>query len=183
MLPGCYGTWFFQILKRPTIALLSSIAILIAIYLTAVHQPWNLWSDLHSAVVVFSFFIGVSIFYLKDYISFGTLSFLLILLGFITYQSDGHLRGLTPVLVTAGIILLISFTELLPKGDAQNDPSYGIYIYAFPIQQTVIYFLPDSSAFFNFLISISIVYVISFASWAYIEKPMIALGKKITTPT
>lgn len=52
-----------------------------------------------------------------------------------------------------------------------GDFSYGIYIFAFPVQQTVVYlFDGQMSAWSNFLISGVITYILAVLSWVFIEK-------------
>lgn len=60
-----------------------------------------------------------------------------------------------------------------------GDLSYGIYIYAFPIQQIVSKYLLEShnnhSPWLNVIISMIVVYPISYLSWRFIEKPALKL--------
>lgn len=58
-----------------------------------------------------------------------------------------------------------------------GDYSYGIYLYGFPVQQTVVQLFPAfRTPYWNFLISVPIVVAIAVFSWWLIEKP--ALGKR-----
>ena len=68
-----------------------------------------------------------------------------------------------------------------------GDFSYGLYIYAFPIQQSVTYFISDISVFTNIIISVPLTLIVSYCSWHLIEKPSMKLknktfGKKIIEP-
>lgn len=56
-----------------------------------------------------------------------------------------------------------------------GDLSYGIYIYAFPVQQTVAKLFQTGSPLFNMIISMIIVYPIAFLSWKIVEKPSLKL--------
>ncbi|MEJ5049036.1 acyltransferase [Chryseobacterium culicis] len=78
-----------------------------------------------------------------------------------------------PLLV---ILLGKSSTRYLNKvGDTIGDTSYGIYIYSFPIQQTLVYFFKlDTAMLFIFSLPLSI--LLGYASWHLIEKK--ALGYK-----
>ena len=50
-----------------------------------------------------------------------------------------------------------------------GDPSYGIYLYGFPVQQFIIYFFKPNT--FTLLISSTLVsFVIGYLSWTFIEK-------------
>ena len=61
-----------------------------------------------------------------------------------------------------------------------GDYSYGIYLYAFPIQQAVRYLMPgDQNWYTNFLISLVFVSVFAAFSWHCIEKPMLTLKRYI----
>lgn len=71
----------------------------------------------------------------------------------------------------------------IPEGAVRSynrlgDYSYGLYIYAFPIQQSVIVILPESSALTNFALSLPITMVFATLSWRFIEKPALAMKNK-----
>lgn len=54
-----------------------------------------------------------------------------------------------------------------------GDYSYGIYIYAFFVQQCVIYFIPTASVFYMTLISSLVTFILAFLSWHFVEKPVL----------
>lgn len=56
-----------------------------------------------------------------------------------------------------------------------GDYSYGVYIYAFPLQQTVIYLLPDSSVHQVFILASLLTLMCAMFSWHAVEKPVMAL--------
>lgn len=56
-----------------------------------------------------------------------------------------------------------------------GDFSYGLYIYAFSIQQSVTYFVNDISVFSNIIISVPLTIFVSYCSWHLIEKPSMKL--------
>lgn len=51
------------------------------------------------------------------------------------------------------------------------DYSYGIYIYAFPVQQTLYYYFPNNNLVFHLSIGFLITLFFSIISWHFIEKP------------
>jgi peptidoglycan/LPS O-acetylase OafA/YrhL len=57
------------------------------------------------------------------------------------------------------------------------DYSYGLYIYAFPIQQGIVAIIPDASI--RQVIILGFIITLAFAafSWHFVEKPMLALKK------
>jgi peptidoglycan/LPS O-acetylase OafA/YrhL len=58
------------------------------------------------------------------------------------------------------------------------DISYGVYIYAYPVQQSVIAHFREASWAQQFLISAAIICVLSVSSWYLVEKPALSLKKK-----
>lgn len=67
------------------------------------------------------------------------------------------------------------FKWLQEKGDF----SYGVYIYAFPVQQLITYCLNGQiTPFYNFMIATPITIMISILSWYQLEKKCLQLKKK-----
>lgn len=58
-----------------------------------------------------------------------------------------------------------------------GDPSYGMYVYAFPVQQIVIHNFSFLSPITLFLSSLVIILPIAFLSWYLVESPMLMLKK------
>ena len=70
-------------------------------------------------------------------------------------------------------------TPFFKKQDMFGGISYGVYIYAWPIQQTIAYTFPEFDPFDNVIVSTLLVIPIAFLSWRYIEKPMLNKKYKI----
>lgn len=75
---------------------------------------------------------------------------------------------------------LILFLACVPAGAVRGfnrlgDYSYGIYIYAFPIQQTVLHCFPGSSVPFVFMSSLVPTLALSCLSWHLLEKKCLKL--------
>ncbi len=61
-----------------------------------------------------------------------------------------------------------------------GDYSYGIYLYSFPIQQTVIWACPDwRTWYFNLLVSVPLTILFAAGSWHWLEKPVLSLRKRL----
>ncbi len=58
-----------------------------------------------------------------------------------------------------------------------GDFSYGVYIYAFPVQQTVSHFVPDLRWYQNAILSLPVVLLLSVLSWHLIERRALALKR------
>jgi peptidoglycan/LPS O-acetylase OafA/YrhL len=74
-----------------------------------------------------------------------------------------------------------AFLERLTPGGA--DPSYGIYIYAFPLQQLIVHAWSDIDPWVMTAIAIPVAYLIGRISWRYVERPALALRDRFGTAT
>ncbi|UHQ56913.1 MULTISPECIES: hypothetical protein [Microbulbifer] len=59
-----------------------------------------------------------------------------------------------------------------------GDVSYGVYIYAWPVQQIIAQFFPGLNPYTHTLVATPLVFGLAYASWNLVEKP--ALGFKKT---
>lgn len=80
------------------------------------------------------------------------------------------------VLLTVGYMTIPWLRRLTAHGDV----SYGIYIYAFPIQQLIGHIRPGTNPWLSVVIAFPITYVLAFISWRLIEKPALGLKKRLT---
>lgn len=60
-----------------------------------------------------------------------------------------------------------------------GDYSYGIYIFAYPIQLLLMHFQPKSTPFELFMRTVPIVLALSVASWTFIERPSLRYKKAL----
>jgi peptidoglycan/LPS O-acetylase OafA/YrhL len=67
--------------------------------------------------------------------------------------------------------------QLCNLGDKYGDYSYGLYIYAFPVQQTIAHFIPKINPIQMFTLSLPVTFVLAFISWWLIEKKALSLKK------
>jgi peptidoglycan/LPS O-acetylase OafA/YrhL len=58
-----------------------------------------------------------------------------------------------------------------------GDPSYGIYLWGWPMQQLCVHFFPGISSYGNFLIASFGAILFGYISWHFIEKPAIKLKR------
>lgn len=58
-----------------------------------------------------------------------------------------------------------------------GDYSYGMYIYAFPLQGLVVWLIGPTNPFLHIMIALPITLAISILSWYYVEAPALALRK------
>lgn len=82
---------------------------------------------------------------------------------------------------TIGIgVLYISSLRYVKKVKIKYDISYGVYLYAWPVQQTLNFLYPEKNYLFNCIIAIIITIPLAFLSWILIEKKAIYIGKQLS---
>jgi peptidoglycan/LPS O-acetylase OafA/YrhL len=83
---------------------------------------------------------------------------------------------LAPYLVLCLAYLTHSYVSLPRR---IGDYSYGLYIFAFPVQQTISQTLSPASGWTMFVLSMAITTVIAAASWHFIERPALGIKQRI----
>ena len=125
------------------------------------------------------FMLGVLVYALRRYLSI-RISYLIILWGVVLILMHLKIFGYKYYIVPALVygIFVISYHPSLQMGkfSKYGDFSYGLYIYAFPIQQILMTVNPDMTTIANFSFSYAITFPIAVLSWHFVEKP--ALGLK-----
>jgi peptidoglycan/LPS O-acetylase OafA/YrhL len=76
------------------------------------------------------------------------------------------------VIITFGM----AKTPLISRIGNYGDPSYGMYLLGWPIQQAVIYFWPQLSHLASVILVFLIVIPLSYISWWGLEKPLLKKG-------
>jgi len=82
-----------------------------------------------------------------------------------------------PLLLCYGTILIAYKTKYL-FANSYGDFSYGVYIYAFPVQQVFVALLPNWNAYQNFIVSLPTTLLLGVASWFIIEKNCIVASHR-----
>lgn len=78
----------------------------------------------------------------------------------------------TTILYLAGLAAVRRFKP-------RSDLSYGVYLWGFPVQQTLQWMLPQQGTHFNQVASLGVTLVLGFASWHLVEKRGIAMGQSV----
>jgi peptidoglycan/LPS O-acetylase OafA/YrhL len=86
-------------------------------------------------------------------------------------------------LMTFGAYLLFNFAlnyknKITESIGSRNDISYGVYLYAWPIQILFIHHVPDINPWMLTFNTVALATLLGFASWILIEKPFIQLKKR-----
>lgn len=170
----------FGILGRKTFAnlLLSSVALAL-LWSYVDPQLFDLLPHVSSALL--SFAIGVLFFCNRDKLILDLR--LAALAVVVLYFSFGEpwFRYVYPVTWAYILFYLAYRTRFLNVDEKIGDCSYGIYIYAFPVQQLTAYLMPEGTPHTNLIISTIVVIPLAYFSWRIIEKPALGLKKKYLT--
>lgn len=132
--------------------------------LTAMFFTGSLIKTLHLSRKILKrfFFILLVLFFTKSWIAFSALSVFIELL-----------------IVGTAILLVVEQKKFVVK--LRNDISYGIYIYAFVIQQMLFQlFNYQMSPILNTVLTLATTIPIAFLSWKFIEEPALQLKQKFT---
>ena len=96
-------------------------------------------------------------------------------LGAAAVAADRPLLGLWLALPATVLVLGTSSLPYLRRAGRFGDMSYGLYIYAFPVQQTLIWLLKDKVPWGTVLaLTLLSTFVLAFASWHLVEKGLCA---------
>jgi peptidoglycan/LPS O-acetylase OafA/YrhL len=91
----------------------------------------------------------------------------------------------TPAVAVFGGYVLFWFAFAVPapilaKIGAKTDLSYGIYLYAWPIQNLIVWFDPVISPMTLSILATVAAALVALASWRFVEKPAMSLKRKLT---
>jgi peptidoglycan/LPS O-acetylase OafA/YrhL len=125
----------------------------------------------------FMFFTGASFYVLKDRIPIYHWLFWTLLSAVVF---SAHDKDLFYIVYSLSLAYIVFFLAYIPSGfirryNSLGDYSYGIYIYAWPIQQSVATLIPSVSILNMILTSGAITILLSAASWHFIEKHALKL--------
>ena len=95
------------------------------------------------------------------------------------------LGGVKPLLLALPVSYLIAYIGLqsIPKMPlySRGDYSYGIYLYAYPLQQLLVLLFPGRfSVIPHFICSTLLVTIVAMISWHCVEKPILRIRKKFS---
>lgn len=94
---------------------------------------------------------------------------------------DEGLRRAGLVLVTVTLVTLFAAGDWGQRVTARwGDISYGVYIYAFPVQQTLVLLLPEAPFLVHLALSTGLAFALGYVSWHVVEKPMLKLKPRAT---
>ncbi|MHB2166245.1 acyltransferase family protein [Alsobacter sp. R-9] len=69
-----------------------------------------------------------------------------------------------------------------PEFEFRDDPSYGIYLYGWPIQQSLYALFPTASAVVLLVPSLVLSWIVGMASWRLVERPALGWKARLCRP-
>lgn len=118
------------------------------------------------------FFVGVFIYLNKEDIVISPIVlFIALLYASTTVGTDKF--GIAYIFLISTFFVVVSFFNQFSKFDKFGDPSYGIYLYGWPIQNLMVYMFPKFNVYEIAIISIFICLILGYLSWHLIEKRFI----------
>jgi peptidoglycan/LPS O-acetylase OafA/YrhL len=166
------------VIFRKSLTWLSPILIVIGLFAVLRWHPESpiiLWgNDLRHAPLFLSyFFVGVALYFFAPVLL--TLSKILMLSGLYVILEHPSYRDVVAILLVPCLSIYIGRQFISPVLELKNDCSFGVYLYAFPVQQFVITKFGSFGFWPTLLLSILTTYALSIFSWKLIEKPMLKL--------
>jgi peptidoglycan/LPS O-acetylase OafA/YrhL len=173
--------------RRPFGLLAVTGCFLLACAASDLAAPAVIYDLLPTRMFMFGFLAGALLYTFRNVVPYSLLTatvsaivaFVLIALS----RGEGGMVALTypAVALLAYVIAVVGMTKMpaMPFFH-RGDYSYGIYIFGFPIQQTIVHFFPAHREWwFNFALSLPITLMFAVASWHIIEKPALSWRKRL----
>jgi len=159
----------------------NAVSILLCLGLFALQQGWMQVDGIPSkhAGLMMAYIAGVFFYVNKAFVPLNAGMLLFVVAGLFLL----HGTVVWSVVQVFGFAYVVLFIALhpnvkLPNMDKWGDYSYGVYIYACPVQQLVVKYI-TTNPIEVFMYSTVIVFPLAILSWKYIEKPALRLKGKI----
>ena len=118
------------------------------------------------------FFVGSACYICREHIELSSRAFILILLILLLSVFYKKLFFIAYIISLPYLIFYIAYVPAgkIRRFNNMGDYSYAIYIYAFPVQQSIAALVPGVSVTTMMMLSFIITFALSFLSWHLIEK-------------
>ena len=134
-------------------------------------------SESYFLKLFFMFFAGAAFYVLREYIVLSRWLFWLFVIGLSIAISNKYVFFVVYVLAIGYILFYLAYVPsgVIRRYNQLGDYSYGVYIYAFPVQQAVAALIPGVSVPQMMILSATITIVLATLSWHLLEKRCLSL--------
>ena len=182
------GLALFGVLGLLARRTLASVVLFATVAAAAAHPAWldqamAAAPDLHVNVLVELFALGALAYVWRDAIpvSRGVAAAAIAL---IALDPAGVARGALFAPLLAYVVLVLAYHPALRSSvfNRAGDYSYGLYVYAFPIQQSLIARVPGLAPLALFALALPITLALAMVSWHALEQPALGLKSRFRRP-
>ena len=122
--------------------------------------------------LIFMFFSGSAFFFLKPVVPMSGRILAALLAALIVAAFSPSVFHVAYMVFLSYLVLLVAYVPdgMIREYNRVGDYSYGVYIYAFPLQQTIVWLVPGISPMALFFAALPIVIALAMLSWHLLEK-------------
>lgn len=166
---------FFGIFDSRIRANVAWTILLFLVYIVPNKLPLIMFNDENRNIGCFLYYIIGSLFWInRSIISLSWILSAVLIFASVVAWKLGYLYYILPACYVYFFLMIVYKTPTISLKKF-GDISFGVYLYAWPIQQLV--WSQGQGAYMNVLLSTALVIPISYISWHYIEKPTLKLRK------
>lgn len=122
------------------------------------------------------FLFGMILYALRQYVPIKSLAWVVVAVIYALLRHTPAAQAMFYVVVVYGIVCLAAAPGL-HRFHLKDDLSYGVYLWAFPMQQIVASIWPTGDNLTCLMLSVPMTLVLAFLSWHAIEKPCMRLAR------
>lgn len=165
--------------KRQFKKIFISVPVLLAVFILCKgFMPLPQWYEGHFYSWAILFLLGMCSYLLRSKILLNIPLFVImvLVLGALFHFQSLFKEYFLDVTLVYGILIFVYHPQLQVNSFHKlGDFSYGLYIYAFPIQQMLILKLPELKPLLHFTLSFPLALTLAIFSWYFIESPALKL--------
>ena len=158
--------------------------LLVAVALSVIVPGWSGWisGDIDKLRLILFFAAGAAFYINRRHIPFGMAAFAVLAGAFALAPKGSGVEQLVYVALVTYATLALALTRRLPLINLKplGDLSYGVYLYAFPVQQALISMFPNQFGAWSLVAAAGAVTgLLAAASWWLVERHALSLKKRL----